>query len=95
MTKHHGNVGRWGTSQDATYTTTAASPAAVVGPGVTRVRVLVTTDARIRVGKSPTATTTDTYLPANSPEYVIVSPGENVSAVQVSSGGILNVTEAD
>lgn len=95
MTKTHGNVARLGTSQDATYTTTAASPAAVVGAGVSRVRILVTTDARIRVGKNPTATTTDTYLPALVPEYVIVSPGENISAVQVSAGGILNVTEAD
>ncbi|MBP1091943.1 hypothetical protein [Bradyrhizobium diazoefficiens] len=95
MTKYHGNVARLGGAQNATYTTTAASPAAAVAGGVSRLRVLVTTDAWIRVGKNPTATTSDTYLPALTPEYVIVNPGENVSAVQVSAGGVLNVTEAD
>ncbi|MBM7483320.1 hypothetical protein ACVWWI_003364 [Bradyrhizobium sp. USDA 3686] len=97
MTKNtHGNVARLGTAQNATYTTTAASPAAAVGAGVSRVRVLVTTDAWITVGKNPTATTSaSTYLPALMPEYVIVNPGENISAVQVSATGVLNVTEAD
>jgi hypothetical protein len=95
MTKAHGNVARWGTVQNATYTTTAASPAVAVGAGVTRLRILVTTDAYIAVGKNATATTSGTYLPALVPEYVIVSPGENVSAVQVTATGVLNVTEAD
>jgi hypothetical protein len=93
MTKTHGNVARLGSVQNATYTTTAASPAAAVGNGVSRVRLLVTTDAYIKVGKGVTATTSDTYLPGLVPEYVIVNPGENVSAVQVSSAGVLNVTE--
>jgi hypothetical protein len=56
---------------------------------------MVTTDAYVKVGKNVTATTTDTYLAGLQAEYVIVSPGENVSAVQVSSPGVLNVTEAD
>lgn len=88
-------VGRLGVSQDVTYTGTAAATASPVSLGVTKIRLTSTTDARIRIGKSPTAVTTDPYLPGLSAEYFIISPGESVSAVQVSAGGILNVTEID
>jgi hypothetical protein len=64
-----------------------------VSLGVNRVRILVTTDAYVKVGKSPTATTSDVYVAALSPEYVIVNPGEAVSAVQVSAAGSVSVTE--
>jgi hypothetical protein len=32
-------------------------------------------------------------MPANWPEHFIVSPGEAVSAIQVSTNGVLHVTE--
>jgi hypothetical protein len=33
------------------------------------------------------------YIPADSPEYFTASPGQKVSAIQVSSSGTLHVTE--
>jgi hypothetical protein len=55
--------------------------------------VIVTAAAYIKIGSSPTATTSDVYLPADAAEYFTIASGEKVSAVQVSSGGTLHVTE--
>lgn len=88
-----GGVGRLGTVQPVTYTGTAAMTTNGAGNGVHVVRVVATTDCYIRTGPSPTATTSDTFLPAKWPEYINVMPGEKVSAVQAASGGVLYVTE--
>lgn len=86
-------VGRFGTVQNVAYTGTAGTITNAVGLGTMRVRLLSTTDCYIQINKAPTATTSDVYLPGLSAEYVIVNPGEKVSALQVSAGGTLNVTE--
>jgi hypothetical protein len=49
----------------------------------------------VKIGNSPTATAADMYMAANVPEYFTVSPGQKASAIQVSSGGDLHVTEMD
>jgi hypothetical protein len=86
-------TGYLGTHQVKAYTTSAEIDNAI-GTGVNKVRVVVTTAAYIKVGKTPvTATTSDVYMPADSPEYFTIRPGEKVAAVQVSSGGNLHVTE--
>jgi len=92
MTQYWG-TGRLGTVQSAAYTGTAGTTTNGVANGVQKVRVLVTTDAYVRIGVNPTATTSDTYVVGLSPEYFTVMSGEKVSAVQVSSGGTLVVTE--
>lgn len=86
-------VGRQDTVQHVTYTATAGTITNAVGAQTYKVRVLVTTDAYIKIGNSPTATTNDTYMTAGLPEYFTITPGQKVSAVQVASGGTLNVTE--
>lgn len=86
-------VGRLGTHQSVAYTGTAGTITSAVGTGTHKVRVLVTTAAYIQIAKDPTATTSHTYMAADSAEYFTISPGEKVSAVQVSSGGTLHVTE--
>jgi hypothetical protein len=88
-------VGRLGTHQSKAYTGTAGTIDNAISAGVTEVRVVVTSAAYIKIGPSPTATTSDVYLPADKPEVFTVSPGnsEKVSAVQVSAGGTLHVTE--
>ncbi len=86
-------TGRLGTHQSVAYTGTAGTIATAITAGVTKVRVLVTTDAFIKIDNSPTATTSDVYLPGLSVEYFSVTPGMKVSAVQVASGGTLHVTE--
>jgi hypothetical protein len=86
-------VGRLSTAQTVSYTGTAGTISNGVGSQTYKVRVLVTTDAYIKIGDSPTATTSDTYIPALTPEYFTITPGQKVSAIQVSSSGALKVTE--
>jgi hypothetical protein len=86
-------TGRLDTHQSVAYTGTAGTIATVVASQTYKVRVLVTTDAYIKIGNTPTATTSDVYLPGLSAEYFTITPGQKVSAIQVSANGTLHVTE--
>lgn len=86
-------TGRFGTHQSAAYTGTAGTTTNAVSAGVKKVRIICTSAAYVKVGVAPTATTSDVYFAADALEYVTVAPGEKVSAVQVSAGGTLHVTE--
>lgn len=88
-------TGRLSTVQKVAYTGTAGTITNAVGSQTRKVRLLVTTDACVAVGKAPTATTNDTYLTGLVPEYFTITPGEKVSAIQIASGGNLYVTEID
>lgn len=91
----HSNGGPWrlSTHQSVAYTGTAGTISNAVGAQTRIVRVVVTTAAYVTIGGSPTATSSDVYMPANVPDYFKINPGEKVSAIQVSSGGSLHVTE--
>lgn len=84
---------RLGVHQSVAYTGTAGTIANVISPFVSRVRVITTTAAYIKVDNSPTATTADVYMAADTPEYFTVTSGMKVSAIQVSANGTLHVTE--
>lgn len=86
-------TGRLGTHQSAAYTGTAGTITNAISDQVVKIRVVVTSAAYVKVGNSPTATTADPYMPADSVEYFTVSAGMKVSAIQVSAGGTLHVTE--
>ena len=86
-------TGRLGRHQSVSYTGTAGTISNAIGDGVMKVRVVVTSAAYIKIGKSPTATSSDVYMPADSVEYFTVMAGEKVSAIQVSDSGTLHVTE--
>ena len=46
-----------------------------------------------RIGDgAQTATAADTFLPANVIEYVIVSPGQRVSAIKATTNGLVTAT---
>lgn len=92
MSQYFG-TGRLGTTQSATFTTTAGTITNAVGAQTYRVRVAATTDAFIAIGKAPTATTSDAPVFAGVPEYFTIAPGEKVSALQISAGGTVYVTE--
>jgi hypothetical protein len=47
---------------------------------------------RIGDGGAQTATIADPYLPANVIEYVIVSPGQRISAIKASTNGLVTAT---
>ena len=81
------------THQKKAYTGTAGTIDNAVASSV--IRVVCTSNAHIKIGASPTATTNDVYMAANVAEYFRCSPGDKVSAIQVSAGGDLHVTEMD
>ncbi len=88
--------GRLGTHQSAAYTGTAGTITNAIGSGIHKVRVVVTSAAYIKIGKAPiSATTSDPYMPADSPEYFTIKAGAKVSAIQVTGAGTLHVTEID
>ena len=82
-----------GTTQNVAYTGTAGTITNAVGSETQVIRVVLTSAGFVAIGASPTATTSDMYMPAGVPEYFIVRPGQKVSAVQSASGGTLYVTE--
>ena len=46
-----------------------------------------------RIGDgAQTATTADVFLPANVIEYVIVSPGQSISAIKAATNGLVTAT---
>lgn len=79
------------TSQVVAYTGTAGTIANAVGAHTHKVRVVCTTIAFISF--TGTATTGDMYVNANDPEVFTIKPGQKVSAIQLSGGGNLHVTE--
>jgi hypothetical protein len=86
-------TGRLGTTQSVAFTGTAGTITTAINVGVYKVRVMVSSDAYVKIDNTPTATSADAYLPAFAVEYFTISPGQKVSAVQVSAGGTLYVTE--
>jgi len=86
-------AGRLGAHQNVAYTGTAGTVENTITSGVQKVRVCATSACYIVIGVSPTATAAGIYLPADTPEYFTIGPGEKVSAIQLSAGGTLHVTE--
>lgn len=85
---------RWGTVQTITTSGASARTAAGVGAQTYAVRIHATAAAHIVFGDdSVDATTSDTLLPAGGTEYVQVTPGQSVAAIQESSAGTVYVTE--
>lgn len=94
MGNQYVGTARWGTTQTAAYTGTAGTVANAVSSGVYKIRIICTTAAFVKADTgTPTATTSDAYVAAGAAEYLTVSPGMKVSAVQVAAGGSLYVTE--
>ncbi|HEX5509837.1 MAG TPA: hypothetical protein VFX37_15155 [Pseudolabrys sp.] len=86
---------RPGTSQDITTGSTSATLTNAFGSETYQVRLCATADVRYRVVESGggTAVAADTLLPSGVVEYIIVTPGQKIAAIQDSAAGKLNVTE--
>lgn len=82
---------RLGTAQNVALTTTSTASTSF-GSETFQVLLVATADSNIRIGNSPTAVTTDTYLPAKIPMVFIVTPGQQVAGVTASTA-TLSVTE--
>ena len=82
-----------GTVQNIAFTATAGQLTNAVGDSTRVVRIVSDQDCYYKFGANPTATTSDTFLPAGVVEYLAIARGEKISVVQASAGGTLNVTE--
>jgi hypothetical protein len=82
-----------GTAQEVT-TGAASAASSAFGSQTFAIRVSCTVACRIIVGDgTPTALATSAYLPANVIEYIRVSPGQKIAAIQETGAGKLSVTE--
>jgi len=84
-----------GGHQKVAFTATSAAIANAVGTQIRRVAVYSTTDCYIRFEKSPTATTSDFFLPGSMVVMLSIRPGQKVAAVQDATAGTLHVSEID
>jgi hypothetical protein len=48
------------------------------------VRLVATVACHISVGSNPTATTSNLYLPAGTPEYFLIDSGQKIAAVKAT-----------
>jgi len=83
---------RAGTTQTIAYSTSAAI-ANVFGRETYQLRLVADSACCYRIGNgTQTATVSDIFLPANVIEYVIVSPGQSISAVMAAGNGLVTAT---
>jgi hypothetical protein len=65
----------------------------VFGPETYQIRLVADSACCYRIGDgAQTATTADTFLPANTIDHVIVSPGQSISAINAASNGLVTAT---
>ena len=58
-----------------------------------QLRLVANSACCFRIGDSAqTATTSDPLLPANTIQYVIVNPGQSISAIKAASNGLVTAT---
>lgn len=81
------------TTQKVAYTGTHGAIGNAIADGVRLVRIWCTTDAFVVAAPTPEADTADMPITAKVDHYLPVNEGDKVSAVQISAGGDLYVTE--
>ena len=93
MPNNSSEVFSLGTSQTITTGVASALLTNPFGTYTTVVRLCATAACHVKVGAAPTATTSDPYLPADTPWFIEVAPGQKVAAIQTTAAGVLHVTE--
>lgn len=86
-----------GTTQSIAVATASATATNPFSPGVSVVRVAVSTDCYIRFSAAGSDSSSSyMFMPANSVEYFGVSPADGtmkISAIRSTADGLLRVTE--
>jgi hypothetical protein len=83
---------RVGVTQTIAYNASVAITNAF-GPETYQLRLVADSACCYRIGDgAQTATIADPLLPANSIEYVIVSPGQRISAIKAATDGLVTTT---
>ena len=84
---------RLGAAQNISTSVTSAASTAL-GSQTDQVLLVADVATRVRISDgTPTAVTTDTLLPANTPMIFICTPGQKVAAILGTGTGNLSVTE--
>lgn len=81
---------RPGVTQKVSPSGASAATATAFGSQTEYVRVAADADVHIVFGGTPTATTSDIFLPVDKPEIFKVSPGEKMAAIGTAN---VSVTE--
>jgi|SRR3954471_8335739 hypothetical protein len=88
--KHHAS--RVGVTQTIAFDASTAI-ASAFGPTTYQLRLVSNSACCYRIGDgAQTATTADNFLPANVVEYVIVNPGQRISAIKAATNGLVTAT---
>lgn len=83
---------RVGVTQTIAYDSSVAI-ATAFGSETYQIRLVANSACCYRIGDgAQTATAADPFLPANTVEYVIVSPGQRISAIKAATGGLITAT---
>lgn len=85
-----------GLYQSVSFTATSARTTNAVSAQTYAVMLYADQDCHIRFGNgSPTAVTTDCFLPKESAVLFPIAPGEKIAAIRNSADGTLHVSELD
>jgi hypothetical protein len=83
---------RIGVTQTIVFDASAAI-ANTFGPETYQLRLVADSGCCYRIGDgAQTATVVDPFLPANTIDYVIVSPGQSISAIKAATNGLVTAT---
>jgi hypothetical protein len=83
---------RLGTTQTVAFDA-SVGVANSFGPETYQLRLVADSACCYRIGDgAQTATTADVFLPANVIDYVIVNPGQSISAIKAASNGLVTAT---
>lgn len=88
------NSSRSGTTQTVPYTGVSATCTNPFGSQTYQIRIASTSACNYKVVEAAggAATATDIFLPNNWVEYVTVSPGQKISAIQAPTNGLVTGT---
>jgi hypothetical protein len=90
MSKNSQTTFKLGTSQNVSFTATAANATAI---GAFTQTVRLAPNVNCRVSTTGTAGATSTLLFGGIPEYFTINPGQVISVIRDTADGVLNITE--
>lgn len=95
QSRNDATIWRPATTLTKASTSTSGALSSTVSSGIFVVRVIGTADFHVAIGITPqTATTTGSILiPAYTPEYFAVVPGQAIAVIRSTADGTVYVTE--
>ena len=81
------------TTQVLTAGATSVATTNAVGAHTQVVMISAVNAVYVKFDGTPTATTSDMIVQAGHPQFFAIKPGQKVAVLQVSSGGVVSITE--